>query len=469
MPERPAPGVDGVLEVIREVAEGSGTEVHLVGGFVRDRLLGSGPGKDIDLVTVSAGAVPLLAAAARRLGWSGPRTFDRFGTAQIRGDGVVVEVVRARAERYDPESRRPEVRPGSLEEDVWRRDFTVNALCQALDGRLLDITGRGLDDIQDRVLRTPLEPAETFAEDPLRMLRAARFRAQLGFELAPGMLAAMRAQAARAAILSSERIADELRRLLVSPHPRDGIEVLREGGLLAVVLPELQAMVGVEQSGYHVHDVYDHSTHALDASPPELLTRLAVLLHDAGKPVTHAVAEDGRHTFHGHDRAGAAIAERLLQRLRFSNDEIRAVSTLVRLHLRPIAYREDTFGDAAVRRLIREVGEHRGPLLDLARADTRASSYPDVENIDALERRMAQLDRGGAISRLSAPLSGEEIMRLGGRGPGPWVGRVKRALEEATLEGEVPAGDAAAARRWLAARPGLLEEEEEEDAPPGRD
>lgn len=455
-----AAGLDAeaVLEVIREASTDTGVTVHVVGGFVRDRLLGRGVGKDIDLLTLSDGAVRLLSAVARRLGWHRPQTFDRFGTAQIRGDGVIVEVVRARSESYDPGSRKPEVLPGTLEEDIWRRDFTVNALCQTLDGQVLDLTGRGLDDLRAGVLRTPLDPAETFGEDPLRMFRAARFRAQLGFEPAPGLIEAMREQAPRASILSVERIAEELRRVLVAPQARDGMEVMRAGGLLKVVLPELQAMVGVEQSGFHIHDVWDHSTHALDLAPADLITRAAVLLHDVGKPSTHAVAEDGRHTFHGHDRAGAAIAASVLGRLRFSREEIRDVCTLVRLHLRPIAYRDEAFGDSAVRRLIRDIGEQRSRLLDLARADTRASAYPDVDNIDALERRMEGLDREGGISRLEAPLAGEQIMALAGRGPGPWVGRVKRALEEAVLDGQIPAGDAEAARRWLLGRPGLLDD-----------
>jgi poly(A) polymerase len=323
---------------------------------------------------------------------------------------------------------------------------------------VLDLTGRGLDDLAAGVLRTPLDPSDTFDEDPLRMFRGARFVAQLGFRLTDGVLEAMRDQSARARILSAERIRDELSRLLTSPHPRDGIEVLRQGGLLAHVLPDLEAMVGVKQSGYHCYDVYDHTMHALDAAPPDLVTRLAVLLHDVGKPPTHAVADDGRHTFHDHPRVGVEIAERILGELRFSGDEIRDVSTLVLLHLRPIQYQHDTHGDAAVRRLIRAAGPLRAKLLDVARADTVASSYPDTVGIDELGERMERLDRDGGFSRMVPPLDGQAIMRLGGRGAGPWVGRVQRALIEAMLEGEIPPGDAAAAETWLRAHPELLEE-----------
>ena len=446
-----------VLDVVAASAAELGIEAYLVGGFVRDRLLGrDGSDRDIDIVVVGADGVALLEAVARRLGWARPAVFERFATAQVRGAGFVLEVVRARAESYDPESRKPQVRPGTLEEDIRRRDFTVNTLVQGLDGRVLDLTGRGLDDLRRGLLRTPLDPAETFSEDPLRMLRAARFVAQLGFRLAAGLREAMRAMAPRTAILSAERVRDELSRLLLSPHPREGMEVLREAGLLDVLLPELVPMVGVEQGGWHVHDVWEHSLHAVELAPRDLLTRLACLFHDAGKPATHALAPDGRHTFHDHPRAGAEIAARVMTRLRYSNDEVARVSALVLHHMRPIQYRADGTGDAAVRRLIRDLGELRERSLDLARADTRASAFPGVDGIDELERRMARLDAEGQVSRLRPPLDGHELMRLAGRAPGPWVGRAQRCLVEAVLDGEIPPADAEAARRWLEEHPELL-------------
>jgi poly(A) polymerase len=440
---------DLLIEAIAEAASAAGVETYLVGGFVRDRLLGR-EGKDIDLLAVGDDGTAVLAGLARRFHWSPPQRFDRFGTGQVRGDGFVVEVVRARAESYDPASRKPEVRPGTLEEDVWRRDFTVNALCQTLNGHVLDITGRGLDDLRHGILRTPLDPEQTFSEDPLRMFRAARFAAQLGFSTAPGLTEAMRRMAPRSEILSAERVAEELRRLLLSEHPRAGLELLRDGGLLAVWLPELEAMVGVEQGGFHIYDVFDHTAHTVATVPPDLVIRLAALLHDVGKPPTHAVDAHGKHMFYDHPQVGAEMATALLSRLRFSNDEIAAVALLVRHHLRPIQYRPHEWSDAAVRRLVRDIGDQRGRLLDLARGDTRASSFPDTIAIDELEQRMRQLDEGGAVSQLHAPLDGNEILRIaGGRTPGPWVGRVSRALEEAVLEGDIPPADADAARSWL--------------------
>jgi len=458
MPARRAtpPNLDRLLEVIRRSAAVLGIEAYLVGGFVRDRLLGR-EGKDIDLVVVGAGGVPLLEQVAAELGWARPAVFERFATAQIRGGGFIVEVVQARAERYDPESRKPDVRPGSLADDIARRDFTVNALAQTLDGQVLDITGRGLDDLHDGILRTPLDPADTFSEDPLRMFRAARFVAQLGFRLADGLEEAMRVMAHRAAILSAERVRDELSRLLVSAHPREGMEVLRSSGLLEVALPELLPLVGVEQGGWHRYDVWEHSVRAVELAPEDLLTRLACLFHDAGKPPTHVLAEDGRHTFHDHARVGAGIAAAALERLRYSNDEVEQVSTLVLHHMWPIQYRPAEVGDGAVRRFIRTLGELRPRALDLARADTRASAYPDVEAIDELERRAARLDADSQVTRLRPPLDGHDLMLLAGRGPGPWVGRAQRALLEAILDGELPAGDADAAHRFLGAHPDLLE------------
>ena len=448
---------DLLIESIAEAAEAAGVELYLVGGFVRDRLLGRA-GKDIDLLAVGDDGTDVLAAVARRFRWHPPQRFERFGTGQVRGAGFVVEVVRARAESYDAASRKPDVRPGTLEEDIWRRDFTVNALCQTLDGHLLDLTGRGLDDLRRGVLRTPLDPERTFGEDPLRMFRAARFAAQLGFGTAPGLTAAMTRMASRSEILSAERIAEELRRLLLAEHPRAGLDLLRDGGLLAAWFPELEAMVGVEQGGFHIYDVFDHSTHTVAETPHDLVTRLAGLLHDVGKPPTHALDEQGRHTFYDHPSVGAAIAESLLARLRFSNDEIAVVALLVRHHLRPIQYLPGEWSDTAVRRLVRAVGDERGRLLDLARADTRASSFPDTDNIDDLDARMRQLDAGGAVSRMRIPLDGHEILRLaGGRAPGPWVGRVGRALEEAVLDGSIPPDDTAAAREWLARRPEILD------------
>jgi poly(A) polymerase len=292
------------------------------------------------------------------------------------------------------------------------------------------------------------------------MFRAARFVAQLDFGLADGLIEAIRREAHRASILSAERIRDELTRLLLSDHPREGMEVLRDAGLAEVALPELLPMVGVEQGGWHTHDVWDHTMHAVAVAPADLVTRLAALFHDVGKPETHVIAEDGKHTFYDHAIVGARTAESVMQRLRYSNDEIEAVAQLIKLHLRPIQYQRDTHSDSAVRRLIRDAGPLRRQLLDLARADTRASSFPHVKDIDDLEARMAELDAGGAVTRLKPPIDGHTLQKLaGGRRPGPWVGRAQKALLDAVLDGELVAGDREAAEAWLREHPDLLSED----------
>jgi poly(A) polymerase len=348
------------------------------------------------------------------------------------------------------------VAPGTLDEDIRRRDFTVNALCRTMHGDIVDRTGRGLADLRAGVLRTPLDPHETFSEDPLRMFRAARFVAQLGLTLADGVLDAIRTEASRASILSVERVAEELRRLLTCANPRQGLEVLRDGGLLDVVMPEAMEMVGVEQGGWHIYDVFDHASHTVAHAPADLITRTAALFHDIGKPRTHVVAADGRHTFHNHAEIGATMAAAVLARLRFSNDEVESVVRLVRMHMRPIQYSPATHSDSAVRRLIRDIGALRPALLDLARADTHASRFPTAGTIDELDQRMTALDRDGELSAMVSTLNGEEIMAMAQRPPGRWVGDVKRALEDAVIEGQIGAGDAEAARRWLDAHPELL-------------
>ncbi len=446
-----------LIEALAGSATTAGVEAHLVGGFVRDRLLGRG-GRDLDLVVIgeAGGGAALLSALVVRLGWPAPQLFEAFGTGHASGDGFVVETVEARVEDYDPASRRPSVRPGTLEEDVWRRDFTVNTLVQRLDGLVLDLTGMGLADLRAGLLRTPLDPARAFLDDPLRMLRAARFASQVDLRAVPALVVAMRERAARVDLLSAERVRDELRGLLRGRRPSRGLELLREGGVMERLFPELNAMRGVEQSGWHTHDVYGHTLAAVDAAPADILTRTAVLLHDVGKPPCHALDARGRHTFHDHPGVGATMATALLDRLGWPPDETRDVAQLIRLHLRPIQYEPSTT-DTAVRRMLRDAGPLRARMLDVARADTAASAYPTTDSIDELGERMDRLDAGGAVSGRRRVLDGEALMRLAGRGAGPWIGRAQRALEEAVLEGEVDPDNAAGAERWLRERhPELL-------------
>jgi poly(A) polymerase len=438
-----------LLRLLKQAADEQGVRAWLVGGYVRDQLLGRKPA-DPDVVVEGGSALEVASRFAQLAGARPPVTFERFGTAQVTLPDRLVEFVQARAESYPPDSRKPEVRPATLEEDLRRRDFTVNTLLMDLEGKVHDRLGVARADLQARVLRTPADPLQTFSDDPLRMLRAVRLAAQLGFDLAPDLLPAMRQMRDRLAppVVSVERTAEELRKMLLSDRSRHALELLDEGRLLEVVLPELAACKGVAQGGYHTHDVFGHTLLTVGLTPPELVVRLAALFHDVGKPAT--AAADG--SFTGHELVGAGIARGALERLRFSNQEIDAVEALVRLHLRPVFYRSE-WSDGAVRRLARDAGAQLERLMSLARADLAASAYPHPEKLEELDARL------GAVlseqpSRLTSPIDGEDIMRALRLPPGPAVGRIKERLAELVLDGEIEPSRAALLA-YLAANPDL--------------
>ncbi|HEV2216587.1 MAG TPA: CCA tRNA nucleotidyltransferase [Candidatus Dormibacteraeota bacterium] len=431
--DQPVAGSD-VLGLLKQAAVEEGATAWIVGGYVRDKLLGR-PHPDPDVVVEHGSASGLAQRFARLAGVSPPVIFERFGTAQVTVPGHIVEFVSARAESYPPDSRKPVVRPASLADDINRRDFTINTLLMDFDGNISDPLGRGRADLDTKLLRTPLDPAQTFSDDPLRMLRGVRFAAQLGFELAPEIPPAMREMKGRLAppVISAERIADELRKMLESERPRRAIELLDEGGLLEVVLPEVAECKGVEQGGFHTHDVYGHTLEALQLTEGDIVLRLAALFHDVGKPRT--ATPDGAFT--GHEEVGAQMAIGALERLRFAQRDTENVALLVRLHLRPVYYRSE-WSDGAVRRLARDAGDQLERLMALARADLAASAYPDQAKLDELQQR---LDRvlTESPSRLAPPVDGADIMRIRHLAPGPEVGRIKARLAELIIDGEVPA------------------------------
>jgi poly(A) polymerase len=408
-----------------------GVRAWIVGGYVRDKLLGL-PHPNPDVVVEGGDALKLGEHFAELARAGPPVTFERYGTAQVTLPGHLVEFVTARAESYAADSRKPDVRPATLEEDLRRRDFTVNTLLMDFHGEVRDLLG-GRSDLDARILRTPTDPLRTFADDPLRMLRAVRFASELGFELAPDILPAMRQMKSRLAppVISVERTADELRRMLTSPRPRLAIELLDSGELLEIVLPEVAACKGVPQSGYHTHDVFGHTLLTVERVPADLVLRLAALLHDVGKPAT--AAADG--SFMGHENVGAELARSALERLRFSQKEIDTVVKLVRLHLRPVYYRSE-WTDGAVRRLARDAGLQLDLLMALARADVAASAYPEPEKLDELQGRLEAV-RQERPSRLAPLVTGEDVMRAVGIGPGPEVGRIKQRLHELVIDGEI--------------------------------
>jgi poly(A) polymerase len=438
----------------------AGHELALVGGWVRDALLGRHD-NDLDLTT-DARPDDVLAIIA---GWADAKweTGITYGTVGLRKAGLNLEITTYRSELYDAGSRKPAVTYGtSLAEDLSRRDFTVNAMAVTLPDRVfVDLFG-GLQDLGRGVLRTPRAPEELFRDDPLRMFRAARFAAQLGFEVTPELLTAMRAMAERLAIVSAERVRDELSKLLLAPDPRRGLTLLVETGLANHVLPELPRLrMEIDEHRRH-KDVYEHSLTvleqaiALEPEGPDLVLRLAALLHDIGKPKTRAFEPDGRVSFHHHEVVGAKLTRRRLSALKYPKEIVADVSRLVELHLRFHGYGTGEWTDSAVRRYVRDAG----PLLDrlhtLTRSDCTTRNRRKAEALraayDHLETRIAHLREQEELDAIRPELDGNEIMALLGIRPGPMVGRAYRHMLDYRLEHGPVGHDAAAAElmRWRA-------------------
>jgi poly(A) polymerase len=459
-----------VAELARLFAAG-GHELALVGGTVRDAFLGrSLTGDDIDL-DFTTDALPerteqLLLPLGKTL-WD---TGRRFGTIGVRLGGYLCEITTYRSDAYDGTSRKPEVRFGdSLEADLTRRDFTVNAMALRVpDLQLVDPTG-GFDDLLAGRLRTPGAPEISFGDDPLRMLRGARFRAQLGFELDPAAADAARRMAPTLEIVAAERIQQELAKLLLADEPSAGIRALVDTGLADQVLPEVPALrLEIDEHARH-KDVYEHSLTALDRAldlektrghAPDLVLRLAVLLHDIGKPATREIEPGGGVTFHHHDVLGARLATKRLKALRFDKATIEAVADLIRLHLRFFGYAEGTWTDAAVRRYVRDAGDQLERLHILSRADVTTRNVRKADKLarayDDLEARIAALAEEEELAALRPDLDGEQIMAILGLKPGREVGEAYRFLLEARLD-EGPLGAEEAERRlrtWWTDRAG---------------
>jgi poly(A) polymerase len=426
-----------------------GHELALVGGPVRDVFLGQRPG-DLDLTT---DATPDQVLEMTK-GWA-DKTWTvgiAFGTVGLRKGNDLFEITTYRSEQYGPTSRRPDVQYGrSLEEDLGRRDFTINAMAATLPGYQLVDPYRGFDALREKVLRTPGPPEQSFTDDPLRILRAARFAAKLGFTVAPEVRVAMTEQAGRLEIVSAERITSELIKLMLTPDPALGIDVLVQTEAADEVLPEVSRL-RMEADEHHRHkDVYQHSLtvlrQAIELEPrygldDDLTVRLAALLHDIGKPRTRSLLPDGRVAFHLHEVIGAKMTKRRLTALRFPNDVVRDVSRLVELHLRFHGYGEGEWTDAAVRRYVRDAGPLLSRLHVLTRADcttrNRAKAVRLARAYDELELRIAELSEQEELARIRPELDGNEIMRVLGVAPGPVVGRARDFLLELRIaQGEL--------------------------------
>jgi len=441
-----------LLEKLRDATRGTPYEgkIYLVGGIVRDRIMGITEEEDCDLVL--EGNAEELADFLYSKGISDhkPVTYSRFRTAMIQVEGFQVEIAGARKESYTPESRKPNVAPATLEEDVFRRDFTINTLLENLHtGEILDLTGMGRADIKAGIIRTPKDPSITFEDDPLRMLRAIRFAARFGFNIEEKTYRAIAEKAARLKIISSERIRDEFVKMLMTSRAADAMEMLHETGLLKMFAPELENMRGVEQNIYHIYDVWTHTMKTLEALPDDagLELRLAALFHDIGKPSTKTVDENGNVHFYSHQIVGAKMTSEILSRLKFDNETIRKTAKIVEMHLRVGEY-DSSWSDTAVRRFIRDAGDELNLLFTLTKADKAAGNteMPSA-NIQELEQRIAEISVQIDVRAINSPLNGQEIMAMLGIGEGRIVGEIKDYLVNEIIEGRLSPNDKDSARK----------------------
>lgn len=459
--DRIAPVIDSLGEAFAR----SGFELALVGGPVRDAMLGR-PHNDLDFATSARPeeTEKILRTWGEAL-WDMGRDFGTIGT---RKGPWQIEVTTYRSEAYAADSRKPEVAYGtSLADDLVRRDFTVNAMAVQLPGReVVDLYG-GVVDLATRVLRTPGTPEASFSDDPLRMMRAARFAAQLGFTVAPEVVAAMKDMASRISIISAERVRDELVKLICAPYPRRGLSLLVETGLADLVLPELTAL-RMERDEHNRHkDVYEHTLTVLEQSidqeerlggGPDFVSRFAALMHDVGKPRTRKFHDDGTVSFHHHDVVGAKMTRKRMKALRFSNDEIEAVSSLVELHLRFHGYGDGEWTDSAVRRYVRDAGDQLQRLHVLTRADCTTRNRRKADRLartyDALEARIERISEEEELAALRPALDGNQIMSLLDIPPGREVGAAYKFLMDLRLDEGILSEDEAAKRLldWWAER-----------------
>ncbi len=436
-----------LLDAVGALGERLNVKPFLVGGYLRDLIMDR-PSKDIDLM-VEGDGIAFARALAREMGvTSDVVAYEKFGTALIPFDEKQVEVATARTEQYDSNSRKPIVKSGTVLEDMSRRDFTVNAFAISLSqedfGDLVD-PFHGIAHMQQKILRTPLEPDMTFSDDPLRMLRAARFAAQLEFEIVPECLESIKGQSARMSIISKERITEEMMKMLSARQPSIGLKILQDTGLLPFVMPELDGMAGVDVIKGRGHkDVFYHTLEVVDnaaALSPKMELRFAALVHDIGKPATKYYDRQRGWTFHHHEEVGRKLVLRMAKRMKLSNDLRDYLSKLTRLHLRPITLAQSGITDSAVRRVMREAGDDIDDLMILCRADVTTKKEAKIAkymgNFERVELMMQDVTMRDEMKAFQSPVRGEEIMSICGIKPGRKVGELKSAIEEAILAGEI--------------------------------
>jgi len=458
-----------VLEQIALAAHELGVPCYLIGGFVRDKLLNRRT-KDMDVVCVGDG-IALAHKVATYFENSKVSFFKTYGTAQVKWNEFEIEFVGARKESYRQESRNPEVEPGTLQDDQLRRDFTINALAISLNeedyGSLVD-PFNGLADMDAKIIRTPLAPAQTFSDDPLRMMRAIRFAAQLQFTIADETFQAIREQADRIKIISQERITDELNKIMLSTVPSVGLNLLYKSGILKIIFPQLVDLAGVQTvDGKRHKENFSHTLQVVDnisRNTKDLWLRWAALLHDIGKPATKRYEQGHGWTFHGHEMVGAKMVPRIFSRLKLPTHEpMRFVKKLVELHQRPISLTKENITDSAIRRLLFEAGEDVEALMMLCEADITSKNASKVrrylDDYEMVRQRMKEIEENDRLRNWQPPVTGEMIMETFNLTPCKTVGDLKSAIREAILDGVIP-------NTYDAAYAFLLEKAKEMDLTP---
>jgi len=438
-----------IFETISQVADEMHLECYAIGGYVRDIFLHR-PSKDIDIVTIGKG-IELAEAISKRFGRRAKlAVFKNFGTAQIKYKDTEIEFVGARKESYQRDSRKPIVEDGTLEDDQNRRDFTINALAVCLNkdrfGELLDPFG-GLQDMENLIIRTPLDPNITFSDDPLRMLRAIRFSSQLGFDIEPETFDAITRNRSRIEIISKERIIDELNKIILSPRPSVGFLQLDRTGLLSIIFPELVALKGAEtKDGVGHKDNFYHTLAVLDniaKKTNDLWLRWAAIFHDIAKPATKRWDNKLGWTFHNHNFIGEKMIPAIFRRLKLPlNEKMKYVQKMVTLHMRPQVLVDEDISDSAVRRLLFEAGNDIEDLMTLCEADITSKNSEKVKrylrNFNIVRDKLKDIEEKDHIRNFQPPISGEEIMKIFGLPPGPEVGRLKSSVKDAILDGVIP-------------------------------
>ncbi len=438
-----------IFEITMQAAAQLNVDSYVIGGFVRDFLLQRDFKKDIDIVAVGSGIELALKVSAMLPHKPKVQVFKTYGTAMLRSEDIDIEFVGARKESYSKDSRNPLVETGTLEDDQNRRDFTINALALSLSednfGALVD-PFNGVDDLKNKIIRTPLNPDITYSDDPLRMMRAIRFATQLGFTIEEESLKAIERNKERIKIITGERIVDELNKILSTPMPSVGFKLLHQTGLLHIILPELTDLQGVEEVEGQTHkDNFFHTLEVVDnisQNTEDVWLRWAALLHDIGKAPTKKFSKKVGWTFHGHEFLGGKMVKKLFERLHMPlNHKMKFVSKMVMLSSRPIVLAQDIVTDSAVRRLVFDAGEDVESLMTLCEADITTKNPNKFKkyhnNFKIVRQKIVEVEERDHVRNFQPPITGEEIMEIFNIKPGREIGMLKEAIKEAILEGEI--------------------------------